>query len=293
MQGQFEHRAWLALIITIAAASIISTIGMRSNLLIVNDLAWFAGSVETGHIWRLFTYAFILLEPISLVFILLILWFILPPVEELWGSGMILAYFLAASCLAAGCAMLLSHIAPSIAPSYLLGPGAALIGFMYTFGRRDPDQTFYLMFVIPIKARWFVAGYILLRVIMGFMSGADIKLILVLVGCECAGAALALLLYEGILRLKKRQRDQRRQALTLVEKNTGLTRVHAALWERFKSENAREARNALLAGEREKTFPFAVCPEHDFRPDDTYCQNCAAFGHCLARLSDHAPREIE
>lgn len=288
MEGKFEHRAWLALIITIAAASLTAIIGARSNMSIASDLLWLPGSVEAGHIWRLFTFAFVLLDPLSLVFILLILWFILPAVEELWGSGAVLAFFLAASCFAAGSAMLLSHIAPQIALPYLFGPKAALIGFMYTFGRKDPDRTFFLMFVIPIKARWFVFGYVLSRVAISVI--AEIPHGVVFVACECAGAAGALLLRAGIESLKKRRKKQQRQALVLTETGTKLEGVHAALWERFQKEKNDEARNNLLAREREKTFPFTICPENDFRPADQYCRSCTAFGYCLARFSDTRQR---
>ena len=282
MQGKFEHRAWLALIITIAAASCTAMITARSGMSLVHDLLWFPGAVEAGHIWRLFTYAFVVPDPLTLIFKLLILWFVLSAVEELWGSGAVLGFFLAATCLAAGSAMLLTHLAPHLAPPFLFGPGAALIGFMYVFGRHDPDRTFYLMLIIPIKARWFVVGYILIRVLFAGGTAQSISL----VACECAGAAAALLLRAGILYLIKRQREQRQQALTLVETNTKLEREHAALWERFNKEKTDEARTALIANEREKTFDFTVCPAGDFRPADQYCQKCSAFGHCLARYSD-------
>jgi len=277
----FEHRAWLALLIAIAAASGIALISAQSDsMYIANELVWFPGSVEAGQVWRLLTHAFILLEPLALVFTLLILWFILPQVEEAWGSARVLLFFLAASCLAAGSAMLLGHISPSLALPYLAGPGAALLGFIYTYGNRNPDQTFFLLFVIPIRARWFALGYIAIRIVL---SGGG-RYALVLTACECAGASLALLLLALARAIGKKRAAERRRRLTVVQEDSGLLCAHAELLARFEKEKDDGARSALLAGEAGKSFSFTVCAPGDFRPRDRYCQACAAFGHCLGRL---------
>ncbi|MDR2734945.1 MAG: rhomboid family intramembrane serine protease [Spirochaetota bacterium] len=274
MRIDFEQRGWLVIMITIGAASCAAIFGMRGgSYTIVNTLAWFPGSVEAGQIWRLVTHALILLDPLSLAFSLLFLWFVLPGVEDFWGSRALLLSFLGTGIFAAIAAMLLAHTGIMVLP-YLAGPGAAILLFVYSFGQRHPDQTFLLMFIIPIKARWFALGYIALRILLSGGSRQAIALL----SCDCAGAIIVLLLRK--IRLPKRKAAPKKSA-----QNRGLERKNAALLERFEKAASDAERDAILKsvrGQKQK-FELTPCPENDFQAHDPYCLACPAFGFCLAR----------
>jgi len=275
MRNNFEQRGWLVLLIAIGVTSCAAIFSMRGgDFSIVNGLIWLPGSVEAGQIWRLVTHALILLDPISLAFSLLFLWFVLPGVEDFLGSRALLISFLGASIFSALIAMLLPRLGIFALP-YLAGPGAALLLFVYLYGERYPDETFLLFFIIPIKARWFVLGYILLRILVSGGSPQTIALL----GCDCAGAIIVFLLS------KIRLPDRRKTALTKTPGNRRMERKNAELLERFEKASGGTERDAILASGRAEAQKsgFTPCAANDFHAHDAYCLACPAFGFCLAR----------
>lgn len=283
MQATPSIKAWQILIAGIGAVSLLHILG-KSDAGLANLLVWAPGTVEAGEFWRLVTHAFVMIDPLSLIFELLFIWFVVPTVEEDWGAAQVLLFFVVATAASAGSAMLLGLI--GIRVPFLFGPGAALLGFMYAFSRHNPDQTFLLFFVVPVQARWFVAVYVGMRAVFSVSQPIMLSLLL----AELAGALVALGMRAAIVSAGERAGARRRAALTtstpdasLVERNTRLLKLV-----RTRAESA-EARR-LLEAEENRTFDFTVCPLADFSDQDRYCQRCEAFGHCLAR-SERRPQQ--
>jgi hypothetical protein len=53
-----------------------------------------------------------------------------------------------------------------------VGASGAIYGLLLAFGMMFPDSRIYLYFFIPIKAKWFVIGYAVIELLLGF-QGVD------------------------------------------------------------------------------------------------------------------------
>ena len=54
-----------------------------------------------------------------------------------------------------------------------VGASGAIMGVLFAFGYLFPNTLLYLYFAIPVKAKWFVAGYAAVELFMGFQNSAD------------------------------------------------------------------------------------------------------------------------
>jgi membrane associated rhomboid family serine protease len=269
-------RAWHILMLSIGGLSLLHILGQAGPGL-AELLVWAPGTVESGQIWRLVTHAFIMIDPLSLFFELIFIWFIVPSVEDDWGTGPVLLFFAAATAASAGAAILLGQI--GIRVPFLFGPGAALLGFMYAFSRRNPDQTFLLFFVLPVQARWFVAVYVAMRAVFSVSQPVMLSLLL----AELAGALAALGLRAAFIHAGERASSRRRAALTESGHDSSLEQRNARLLKLVQARPGEDETRRLLQAEENRTFDFSVCPLADFSEADRYCQRCEAYGHCLAR----------
>ena len=53
-----------------------------------------------------------------------------------------------------------------------LGASGAIFGLLFAFGYLFPNTLLYLYFAIPVKAKYFVAGYALLELFSGIRNSA-------------------------------------------------------------------------------------------------------------------------
>ncbi len=53
-----------------------------------------------------------------------------------------------------------------------LGASGAVFGLLFAFGYLFPNEMLYLYFAVPIRAKWFVAGYALLELFSGVRNSA-------------------------------------------------------------------------------------------------------------------------
>jgi membrane associated rhomboid family serine protease len=115
--------------------------------------------------WQLVTYMFLHGGFGHLFFNMLALWMFGMELENLWGSKRFLTFYLVCG-LGAGIANLL--VAPLLsqgAPT--VGASGAVFGVLVAFGMLFPDRPIYIYFLLPIRAKFFVAGYILLELFYG------------------------------------------------------------------------------------------------------------------------------
>ncbi len=115
--------------------------------------------------WQLVTYMFLHGGFGHLFFNMLALWMFGMELENIWGSKQFLIYYLICG-LAAGITNL--FVAPLIAPGGpTVGASGAVFGVLVAFGMLFPERPIYIYFLLPIKAKFFVAGYIVLELFYG------------------------------------------------------------------------------------------------------------------------------
>ena len=128
-----------------------------------------------------------------LFFNMFALWMFGNTLENIWGSKRFLLFYMVCGIGAGLCQELVQYIqyATSLAQyetvnmsgriismdSYLnmmttVGASGAIYGLLLAFGMMFPDSRIYLYFLFPIKAKWFVIGYAVLELILGF-QGVD------------------------------------------------------------------------------------------------------------------------
>ena len=144
-------------------------------------------------IYQLVTYMFMHGNFGHLFFNMFALWMFGNTLENIWGSKRFLLFYMVCGIGAGLCQELVQYIqyATSLAQyetvnmggriismdSYLnmmttVGASGAIYGLLLAFGMMFPDSRIYLYFLFPIKAKWFVIGYAVLELVLGF-QGVD------------------------------------------------------------------------------------------------------------------------
>ena len=144
-------------------------------------------------IYLLITYMFMHGNFGHLFFNMFALWMFGNTLENIWGSKRFLLFYLVCGIGAGLCQELVQYIqyASSLAQydnvnlngrivsmdTYLnmmttVGASGAIYGLLLAFGMMFPDSRIYLYFLFPIKAKWFVIGYAVLELVLGF-QGVD------------------------------------------------------------------------------------------------------------------------
>jgi membrane associated rhomboid family serine protease len=120
-------------------------------------LALTPADVLRGHVWQLFTYAFIAVEPFDLIFTLLVLWMFGGVLERRLGPRGFLFFYLGVAVGAALCTVGagLAIDAARFRPYTGTGPlmGAMVAAYALTF----PDSVILFSFIIPMKGRTLLA----------------------------------------------------------------------------------------------------------------------------------------
>ena len=162
--------AWLLLDILLAPFRIGGTpLGGSFGILGYYLALWPLG--ENFWPWQLATYMFLHGGFLHLFFNMLALWMFGMELENSWGSKKFLVYYLLCG-LGAGIANLL--VAPIIgleAPT--VGASGAVFGILIAFGMLYPHRPIYIYFLLPIPAKYFIAGYIGLELFYGVTGTAD------------------------------------------------------------------------------------------------------------------------
>jgi len=121
--------------------------------------------------WQLVTYLF-MHEGFWHIFLnMFALWMFGMELENIWGSKKFLAYYFMCG-IGAGLANLL--IAPLFTSMNLptIGASGAVYGVLVAFAMLFPDRPIYLYFLFPIKAKYFVAIYMVIELLsVGGNSG--------------------------------------------------------------------------------------------------------------------------
>lgn len=112
--------------------------------------------------WQLITYQFMHGGFTHILLNMFALWMFGIEIENLWGSKKFLIFYLMCG-VAAGIAQLIlppffnEQLAPTI------GASGAIFGVLIAFGMMFPDRYIYIYFLLPVKAKYLIIGYVLLE----------------------------------------------------------------------------------------------------------------------------------
>lgn len=105
-----------------------------------------------GWVWQPVTYMFLHAGFLHLAFNLFVLWMFGMEIERLWGRREFLRYYFVCGLGAAALSFLFGW------NSIVIGASGAVLGVLLAFGILFPDRYIYLWFLIPIRAKYLVAG---------------------------------------------------------------------------------------------------------------------------------------
>lgn len=131
---------------------------------------WPLGSQKLGgfgfHFWQPVTYMFLHGSFGHLFFNMFALWIFGAEIENYWGTRHFTTYYFVCGIGAA-----LINILATIGDPYpTVGASGAIYGILLAFGMMFPDRYIFLYFLVPVKAKYFVAGYAFIEFISGLGS---------------------------------------------------------------------------------------------------------------------------
>lgn len=118
---------------------------------------------EHFYIWQLFTYMFLhSVEPTHIIFNMLMLWWLGSELEQMWGKKFFLFYYLMSGTGAAILYFLFSlvmwlvvgRVDNMVVP--VVGASGAVFALLLAYGIIYGERVVYFMFVVPMKAKYFV-----------------------------------------------------------------------------------------------------------------------------------------
>jgi membrane associated rhomboid family serine protease len=121
--------------------------------------------------WQPLTYMFLHAGFIHLFFNMLALWMFGMELENTWGSRKFLIYYLVCGVGAAIANLLIAPLIGQGAPT--VGASGAVFGVLIAFGMMFPDRPIYLYFLLPIRAKYFIAVYIGLELFYGVTGTSE------------------------------------------------------------------------------------------------------------------------
>jgi len=121
--------------------------------------------------WQILTYMFLHGGMGHLFFNMLALWMFGMEMENLWGSKRFLIYYLVCGLGAGITNVLVAPLLGQAVPT--VGASGAVFGVLIAFGMLFPERPIYLYFLLPIRAKFFVTGFIVLELIYGVTGTSD------------------------------------------------------------------------------------------------------------------------
>ncbi|NTU59410.1 MAG: rhomboid family intramembrane serine protease [Chlorobiaceae bacterium] len=126
-------------------------------------------------IWQPLTYMFLHGGFAHIFFNMFALWIFGAEIENYWGTKHFTIYYLV--CGIGAAALNLLTTVGTMYPT--VGASGAIYGVLLAFGMMFPERYIFLYFLVPVKAKYFVAGYAFIEFISGLGgrgmgSGSDI-----------------------------------------------------------------------------------------------------------------------
>ncbi|MDP4173671.1 MAG: rhomboid family intramembrane serine protease [Bacteroidota bacterium] len=114
------------------------------------------------YVWQLITYQFMHAGFSHIFFNMLVLWMFGMEIENLWGSKKFLFYYLTCGVGGGLVHILFSPLFTGTLAA-TVGASGAIYGVMVAFAMMFPDRYIFLWFLIPIKAKYLIAFFVVLE----------------------------------------------------------------------------------------------------------------------------------
>jgi membrane associated rhomboid family serine protease len=114
--------------------------------------------------WQLVTYLFMHGGFWHIFLNMFALWMFGMELENIWGSKKFLSYYMMCGIGAGLSNLFLSPVFTSVAVP-TIGASGAIYGVLVAFGMMFPNRPIYIYFLFPIKAKYFVAVYMLIEIL--------------------------------------------------------------------------------------------------------------------------------
>jgi membrane associated rhomboid family serine protease len=121
-------------------------------------------SLRRGMIWQFLTYMFIHVDPIHLLFNMLILYFFGRELEYRWGRFNFWVFYLVTGIGAGLLHGIIGALTGAETSAPMIGASGALFGILLAYGAYFPNQTVLVYFLFPIQMKYLVALLIFLEV---------------------------------------------------------------------------------------------------------------------------------
>jgi len=121
--------------------------------------------------WQLLTYLFMHGGLWHLLFNMLALWMFGLELEHAWGSRRFLWYYLVCGIGAGITNLLVTGWLGQAAPT--VGASGAVFGVLIAFGMLFPERPIYIYFLLPVRAKYFIAAYIVMELFYGVTGTTD------------------------------------------------------------------------------------------------------------------------
>ncbi len=108
--------------------------------------------IGRGWVWQPLTYMFVHAGLFHLLLNMFVLWMFGAEIERLWGTSEFVKYYVLCGLGAAALSFVFNY------HSVVIGASGAVLGVLLAFGMLFPDRYVYLWFLIPVRAKWLVAG---------------------------------------------------------------------------------------------------------------------------------------
>ncbi len=145
---------------------------MATSMLPVGDRLLSFATLSLGtpwfHTYQFVTYMFLHANLEHLFFNMFALWMFGRTLEYELGSRRFLVYYFVCG-VGAALVQYLVALGFGELPLFLVGASGAVMGLLLAFGVLHPDATIMLLIPpIPMKAKWFVVGYAVIELLLGW-----------------------------------------------------------------------------------------------------------------------------
>jgi rhomboid family protein len=152
----FAMSAWLViLIINVIVFMVMYGAGGQVYAAFLDYGALSFEGVKHGFIWQFLTFQFLHANLGHLFFNMLTLFFFARPLEEMLGRRIFLNLYLTSGVIG-GVVQILFGLVFSRFAGAVVGASAGICGLIAAFALLNPDCTIYLMFILPIRAIYFL-----------------------------------------------------------------------------------------------------------------------------------------
>ncbi len=159
MRDQSPSRNWsitvAILVLNIVVFFLDFSDGRRSHAAFLEYGALSLEGLKRGFVWQFFTFQFLHGGLSHLIFNSIALYFVGRPLEEVLGKRSFLRLYLL-SGFAGGAVQIALALFSPIFQAPMVGASAGICGLFAAFALLSPDSVIYIMFVIPLRARYFL-----------------------------------------------------------------------------------------------------------------------------------------